>query len=172
MTSTFSRTLPWSGVLGLTAAAGLALAVALGCGKSEAAPPRGTTVAAPTPGVAAAKAETDNYVVEVKPMGDYKAGAEAKFEVTLVAKGGYHTNAQYPYKFKTTDPPPPDVTYPKPILQRADGTFEEKSGSFKVPFTAAKAGKLKVGGTFHLSVCSEANCMMDKVPLELDVDVK
>jgi DsbC/DsbD-like thiol-disulfide interchange protein len=64
------------------------------------------------------------------------------------------------------------VTYPKPILQRADGTFEEKKGSFKVPFTAAKAGPVTIAGTLSLSVCSDANCIMDKVPLEVAVDVK
>ena len=64
------------------------------------------------------------------------------------------------------------MTFPKPILQRADGSFEEKKGYFKVPFTAAKAGKVTLGGTLYLSVCSDANCIMDKVPLEVAVDVK
>ena len=29
-----------------------------------------------------------------------------------------------------------------------------------------------VGGTLHLSVCSAANCIVDKVPLEITVEVK
>ena len=70
------------------------------------------------------------------------------------------------------DPAPDGVTFPKPVLQRADGSFEEKKGYFKVPFTAAKAGKVTIGGTLYLSVCSDANCIMDKVPLEVAVDVK
>jgi hypothetical protein len=37
---------------------------------------------------------------------------------------------------------------------------------------AAKAGKYTIAGTFYLSVCSEANCIMDKAPLEVSVDVK
>ena len=39
------------------------------------------------------------------------------------------------------------MTFPKPILKRADGDFEEKRGSFKVPFIAAKPGKVTIAGT-------------------------
>jgi hypothetical protein len=42
----------------------------------------------------------------------------------------------------------------------------------QIPFVAAQAGRSTVAGTFHLSVCSEANCIIDKVALELPVDVK
>jgi hypothetical protein len=118
------------------------------------------------------KAESDNYIAEMKAGGGYKAGAEGAVEVTLTPKGSYHTNAQYPYKFKVADPPADGVSYPKPVLARADGNFEEKRGSFKVPFVVAKAGKATVGGTLFLSVCSDANCIMDKVALEVPVDVK
>lgn len=147
-----------------------AFALASGCGRSEAAPSRGAS--AETNIAAGARSETDNYIAEIKATGAYKAGAEGTVEVTLVPKGGYHTNAQYPYKFKLADPAPEGLKFPKPILQRADGTFEEKKGSFKVPFVAAKAGKATISGTFSLSVCSDANCIMDKVPLEVAVDVK
>ncbi|SRR5258706_9216308 len=122
--------------------------------------------------VAASKAETESYVVEITASDGYKAGAEGKVKVTLVAKGTYHINGQYPYKFKTTAPPPDGVSYPKPILTRPDGTFEPTRAAFQIPFVAAKAGKATVGGVFHLSVCTDANCIMDKVPLEIGVDVK
>lgn len=171
MTSTFPRKLPRPGVLGLTAAAGLAVAVSLGCGRSEAAPPRGaaTTTSAT---VGATKVESETFVVEIKAAGPYTAGKEGVVEITLETKGAYHTNAQYPYKFKTPEPPPEGVTYPKPVLARGDGSFDEKKGSFKLPFVVAKAGKAKVGGKFSLSVCSEANCIMDKVDLEVEVEAK
>jgi hypothetical protein len=172
MKTTWFRTLNWPGALVATTSAALAFAVALGCGKSEAAPPRGESTHASSAVAGSPKAETDNYIAEIKASGDYKAGTEGTVEITLVPKGAYHTNAQYPYKFKVTDPPPDGVTFPKLSLVRADGTFEEKKGSFKLPFTAAKAGKVAIAGTFFLSVCSEANCVMDKVALEVSVDVK
>lgn len=171
--NTSRRPFVLSGALSLLTLSGLAFALALGCGKSEAAPaPTRSAGAEATSVGAGAKAETENYVVEIKGDGAYKAGAEGTVTVTLVTKGDYHINKQYPYKFKATDPAPEGVTFSKPVLQRGDGTFEEKTGSFKVPFTAAKAGRATVGGTFYLSVCSDANCVMDKVPLELAVDVK
>lgn len=144
---------------------------ASGCSRSEAAPARKASPES-TQGVATAKSETENYIAEIKTTGSYKAGAEGTVEVTLTPKGGYHTNAQYPYKFKLNDPAPEGVSYPKPILQRADGSFEEKKGSFKVPFTAAKAGNVTIAGVLSLSVCSDANCIMDKVPLDVAVEVK
>jgi hypothetical protein len=160
-----------SGCRPLLVAGGMAVAVgAVGCGKSEAATARpGSTE---TPAVGGARADTESYAVEIKAGGPYKAGAEGMVEVTLTPKGGYHTNDQYPYKFKAADPPPDGVTFPKPVLQRADGSFEKARGSFRVPFVAAKAGKFTIGGTLSLSVCSDANCIMDKVPLDVPVDVK
>src|SRR5262245_46094673 len=102
-------------VLGLLT---LVAAAAAGCSKSEAAtrPSHREGV----PDIGGPKAETENYAVEIKATGDCKAGAECAVEVTLLPKAGYHTNEQYPYKFKTADPPAEGVTYPKAILQRAD----------------------------------------------------
>lgn len=160
-----------SGTLCLVTFGVLAFAVSSGCGKSEAAPSRGASPEA-APIAAGAKSETETFVAEIKGTGSYAAGSEGTVEVTLSPKGGYHINAQYPYKFKLNDPAPDGVSYPKPVLQRADGTFDEKRGMFKVPFKASKAGKVTIGGTFSLSVCSDANCIMDKVALEVAVDVK
>ena len=161
-----------SGSFSLVALMGLAFALAAGCSKSEAAPARGGSAHESTAITGGPKSETDNYIAEMKASGDYKAGAEGMVEVTFATKGDYHINKQYPYKFKATDPAPDGLKFPKPILQRADGSFEEKKGSFKVPFVVSKAGKATVSGILSLSVCSDANCIMDKVPLELAVDVK
>ena len=161
-----------SGSFSLVALMGLAFALAAGCSKSEAAPARGSATHEGTAVTAGPKAETENYTAEMKAVGDYKVGAEGLVEVTFATKGAYHINEQYPYKFKATDPAPEGLKFPKPILQRADGSFDKKAGSFKVPFVVSKAGKATVSGVLSLSVCSDANCIMDKVPLELAVDVK
>jgi hypothetical protein len=118
-----------------------------------------------------AKTETENYVAEIVADGAYKAGAEGTVSVVLTTKNGHHTNAQYPYKFKL-DAAPDGVTFPKPILQRADGTFDETKGQFKVPFTATKPGKVTISGTLFLSVCNDAHCIIEKEPLQVPVDVK
>jgi hypothetical protein len=172
MTSKLFRSTTWPTALGLVAASTLALGVTFGCSKSEAAPPRGATVAAAKAVTANAKAETEQYVAEIKGAGPYKAGAEGTVEVHVASKGAYHINDKYPFKFKLVDPAPDGVTFPKPILKREDGTFTAADGTFKVPFTVAKAGKQTITGTLSLSVCSDANCVMDKVELAVDVDVK
>ena len=133
----------------------------------SAVPDRGHDRGGPT----ASKADAANYTAEIAAAGTYKSGTEGTVQVTIVAKGEYHMNPQYPYKFKA-NAPGDGLTYPKPTLQRADGKFEEKRGTFHIPFVAAKAGKTTVGGTLNLSVCSAANCVVDKVPLELVVEVK
>jgi hypothetical protein len=170
-TRSASRKNTLSGGICLFVLTGAAFAIASGCSKSEAATKPGVTHESASV-AAGAKSETETYVAEIKAHGPYKAGAEGTVEVVLATKGAYHTNAQYPYKFKVADPAPEGVKYPKPLLKRADGAFEEKKASFKVPFSAAKPGKYKVGGKLSLSVCSEANCIMDRVDLETEVEVK
>jgi hypothetical protein len=146
-----------------------------GCSKSEAAPLLRSSRASSTESagiLAGARSDNEKYTAEIQANGAYKAGAEGVVDVVLTPKGGYHINAQYPYKFKVADPAPEGVTFPKAVLARADGSFEEKKGSFRVPFVATKAGKVAVGGTLYLSVCSDANCIIEKEPLEVAVDVK
>ncbi len=144
----------------------LALAVTLGCGRSEAAS-NARAVAAPSAG---AHAEADAYTADIAPAGACVHGADCSVVVTLTAKPGYHINAQYPYKFKLADAPS-GVSYVKPVIQRADGTFDEKKGSLPVPFKAANPGKVTIVGTLSLSVCSDATCVIEKPELSVDVNV-
>jgi hypothetical protein len=127
---------------------------------------------ASTPAVAAStKLETDNYLVEITAAGPFKVGAEGLAKVTLTTKGAYHVNPQYPYRFKA-GAPPSGLSYPKPVLQRADGQFEERRAVFSLPFVTDKAGHFNVGGTFHMSVCSAASCLVDKPALDVVVTVE
>jgi len=117
------------------------------------------------------RAETDTYIAEMKPAGSYAVGQLGTVDVTFTPRGGYHISAGLPYKFKAGDPPD-GVTYPKTALSSADFDTSDGKGHFKFPFVAAHAGRFTVGGTFSFSLCSEANCVMDKVDLEVPVDVK
>ena len=119
----------------------------------------------------AAKFENDNYVVEMTAAGPFKIGVEGTAKVTLTTKGAYHINPKYPYRFKTAAPPN-GLAYPKPVLQRDDGRFEEKQAVFNVAFVASQAGQFEVGGAFHMSVCSAENCLVDKPSLAVAVRVK
>jgi len=120
---------------------------------------------------AAAKLETADYLVEITAAGPFEVGMEGRAKVTLTTKGAYHINSQYPYRFKAAAPPP-GLSYPKPVLQRADGQFEEKRAVFNLAFVASQAGKFNVGGTFHMSVCSSGSCLVEKAPLDVTVSVQ
>lgn len=160
-------------VLGMSAVA-LGGAVLLGaCSKSsEAAPDQRASkdIVAPA-GPSASQVDNENYTARLSQSGPCKKGQACVLEVSLSTKGEYHINDKYPYKFKTQDPPPDGVKYPKPVVGRDDGSFEQKKATLKVPFITDNASA-KVGGTFSLSVCSEANCLMDKANLELPAKVE
>jgi len=157
------------GSICLVALTGLSFAVASGCSKSEAAPAPAKD--APAQVGAASKFDKDQYVVEMKTAA-CSVGKECKVEIALAAKGEFHVNDKYPIKFKAADPAADGVKFTKALVKREDGKFEEKKGSLPVAFTVEKAGKVKVGGTFSFSVCSDANCVMDKVDLEVEVEAK
>lgn len=148
---------------------GLSFAVASGCSNSEAAPAPAKD--APAQVGAAAKFDKDQYLVEMKSAA-CTVGKECKAEILLSAKGEFHVNDKYPIKFKAADPAPEGLTFTKALVKREDGKFEEKKGSLPVAFTLAKAGKTKVAGTFSFSVCSDANCVMEKLDLEVEVEAK
>jgi hypothetical protein len=166
---------PRSGRLAALLAATACLA-GFACNKSEAAPAKGSAAETapdtrPAP-PAGPRIDTDHYTVEMKLLGDCASTKECSAEITLSTKGDYKVNDQYPHKFKAADPPPEGVTFPKPLLRKEDGSFEKKRGSFKLPFVVARAGKAKIGGVLSLSVCSEQSCLMEKQPVEIDIDVK
>lgn len=152
----------------------LAFVVLSGHGQSQAATQPANTKSQDSSSIAAgqSKVDADAYTIEMKASGSYKAGSEGVTEITIVPKGDYHINDKFPIKFKATDPAPEGVKYTKAVLRREDGTFEEKKGLLKVPFTAARSGKATVSGVLSISVCSDKNCLMEKIELALDVDVK
>jgi hypothetical protein len=127
----------------------------------------------PAPAAPAASPTLDNanYHAALRPSAGCKHGETCSVEVFLETKGEYHINDKYPYKFKVDEPAPPGLKFPKPVVGKDEATVEEKKLSLKVPFVAESAGDKRVAGVFSLSVCSAANCLMDKQPLEVTVKV-
>jgi hypothetical protein len=147
-----------------------------GCSKvSEASAGATSALASPASsavGPAGASYENANYKAALKPLGGCKKEQPCAVEVVVEAKGDYHINEKYPYRFKTEDPAPQGLKYPKPVVGKEDGTMEEHKVTLKVPFIAGASGDAKIAGTLSLSVCSAANCLMDKQPLEALVKVE
>jgi hypothetical protein len=163
-----------AGLVGLGAVGALFL---FGCSKVSEAKDRGAPGAAPVVQELAAVAagpttDNANYRVAIRPVGTCKKGETCAIEVALEAKGEYHINEQYPYKFKVDEAASAGVKFPKPVVGKDDAVVEEKKLVLKIPFIADTAGDKKLAGTLSLSVCSAANCLMDKQPLEVIVKVQ
>jgi hypothetical protein len=124
------------------------------------------------PSVARPSFDNANYRAEIKADGPCKKDATCSAQVLVEAKGEYHINDKYPYRFKLDDPPAEGIKYPKPVVGKEDGTMDERKVVLKVPFVSESSGAKKVAGTLSLSVCSAANCLMDKQPLEVTVKVE
>jgi hypothetical protein len=173
---------PWSSPARAIALWSIGLA-AVGCGKvSEAAPSAGNAQAAPAspnvatnaavqPAVGSASFDNANYSAKIASAGPCKKDQTCAAEIVVQAKGEYHINDKYPYRFKLEDPPPAGLTYPKPVIGKEDGTMDEHRVTLKVAFVPSSTGDKKVAGTLSLSVCSAANCLMDKQQLDLTVKV-
>ncbi len=120
---------------------------------------------------ASSAAKAGAWKVDVAPSGACKAGTECKAELKLVTEGEYHINKEYPYKVnlpESTDA----LKISKSVLKRADGVFDEHKAVFIIAVTPAKAGKQKLPVKFSMSACSAKDCLMEKVDLEVDIDVK
>jgi hypothetical protein len=116
--------------------------------------------------------ENANYRAELVSAGPCKKDSTCTAEVRVEAKGEYHINDKYPYRFKLEDPPPQGIKYPKPVVGKEDGTMDERKVVLRVPFVSESTGEKKVAGTLSFSVCSAANCLMDKQTLALTVKVE
>ena len=149
---------------------GLLIALLSSSGASAVGPGRPNADDAQRMQATSTKVEAESYLVEISAGSPSRAGVAGSVRVSLTAKAGFHINDQYPYRIKTS-PPADGLSYPKPVLARADGQFEEKTAVFQLPFVAHRAGQFSVGGVLHLSVCSPTSCIVQKAPLTLTVTV-
>ncbi|MCU0690906.1 MAG: hypothetical protein MUF54_05840 [Polyangiaceae bacterium] len=151
--------------------AALLLVFAVGCSKRDTGTDLGTIASQATSASPSVSHETANYKVWLETKGPYQPGEPGVVNVVLEAKNPYHINKQYPYKFAVNESAG-GLTYPKKTVPRSDGIYTDTRAEIPVPFVAERAGEMNVGGVFSLSVCTEANCLMDKRPLEVAVSVK
>lgn len=162
-----------SGLLATGAMLGLLLLG--GCSKvSEAAASEAQPQPA-SPSAATAQAtnavDKPNFSVRLSFDGACKKGETCTALVTVDAKGGFHINDKYPYRFNVAEAPQ-GVSYPKPVVRGDDVTFTETKAVLRVPFVAENAGEAKVGGTLSFSVCSDEKCLIEKQALEATAKVE
>jgi hypothetical protein len=112
----------------------------------------------------------DQYDVSISaPAAKAKERAVAK--VSVVPKGAFHVNTEYPVKLKIN--PPDGVTLEKDTLRGPDAKRFEKAGlDFEVAFTADGSGKKSFSGELKFAVCTDTECKPTTEKVSFDVDVK
>jgi hypothetical protein len=158
-----------------------AVAWTAGCNKAET-PAGAATAAASSAPVASALAAApgaagctghavcaDNYFIDAVAPEECAVGALCNVVFKLVATGNYHVNEEYPYRFKAADAP--GVLFAgsdpagKNVFSKPAGDWrklDEKGGAMTVKFTVADKSPKTIGGTFKLSVCSPAACLLEQ----------
>jgi hypothetical protein len=157
--------------------AGALVALVAGCNKTE--PAAGAASSAPansvmvaTPGAAGCTGHAvcaDDFFIDALAPDDCAVGAVCSVQFKLVATGNFHVNDEYPYKFRATDAP--GVAFVgtdasgKNVFSKPAGDWrkvDEKGGAMTVKFTPADKGSKTIAGTFKLSVCSAATCLLEQ----------
>ena len=118
--------------------------------------------------VLGAAQNNDAYGTWLQSSGRYVAGKPARVQAVVVAKGDFKCNEKYPFKFKL-DAPPAGVSYPETTVRGI--SYGKKRSTLTIAFTAAKAGKTTISGTFYVSVCDPSKCKIGKEKLSVTVDV-
>jgi len=123
----------------------------------------------PVAAVAAPELHEDTYDLVLRPMGTYSAGKPGSAEIEVSAKGGYHCNDNYPYKFKVAESP--GVTFAAPVFTKDALKLETGKATMKVDFTPASKGEKTLEGAFSFSLCSADRCLVEKRDLSLKIAV-
>jgi hypothetical protein len=141
---------------------------------ASSAPAPAKTSDLPPTTISTAKAHTDgkHYALDARAPGSVSVGGTGELEIVLLAKDGYHINDEFPYKLRTEVEPAGTVTFEKAEYTRTQGSYTKTEARFKAKFAGAKTGDAKIGGVIALSVCTQKECVTDKVQLEVPITVR
>ncbi|HTV20691.1 MAG TPA: hypothetical protein VMG12_18535 [Polyangiaceae bacterium] len=128
--------------------------------------PAGKAAGEPVKGAVVSDEGFSTWLQATSPV---TAGGPATVEAVLVAKTGYHCNAEYPHKFKL-GAAPAGLTYPEATVKGMQVTPERSV--LRIPVVAQSPGKATVAGTLQFSVCNDERCLVEKRELSLNLDVK
>jgi hypothetical protein len=93
-------------------------------------------------------------------------GSPCAIRIDLSALGPFHVNREYPFRFE------PDPAFDARALPETPiAVKDDRTASYRVGFQPARAGALRVAGTFKLSVCTDEECRIENEPIAVDVQV-
>ena len=152
---------------GLLSAAAI-LAVVTGCSRDNVA----HAATSQEPVVAQVQEEPSAYEVKTELKGECKAGAECVAVITVSAKGEYHVNKDYPFKFTATAPGVEFHGASGNVFTAGDFERKEKSGVMTIKFKPSAKGKVTITGPYKICICTEKICQPTTHSISFDVDVK
>lgn len=133
--------------------------------------PAPTPEAPPPPPVESPKQTGQAFSVWLQSSGKYTAGQQGAVEAVVMPKGEFHCNQEYPYKFVTSSLSS-GVTFPKSTYRAEGLSISPTRTVMRIPFVPQSAGEARVGGTFHFSVCTDQQCVVEKRDVFVTVKVQ
>jgi len=134
-------------------------------------PPAPVPEAPPPPPVESPKQTGQAFSVWLQSSGKYTAGQQGAVEAVVMPKGEFHCNQEYPYKFVTSSLST-GVTFPKSTYRAEGLSLSPTRAVMRIPFVPQSAGEARVGGTFHFSVCTDQQCVVEKRDVFVTVKVQ
>ncbi len=120
----------------------------------------------------------DDFFVDMAPVGGCAVGDTCSVVLTLAARGDYHINDEYPYKFKAEDAPGVEFLGAgeggKNVFSKSGMNWTktgEKTGTMTVTFKPLAGGGKAIAGLFKFSVCSPQNCELEQQTIKAAVSV-
>ena len=111
-----------------------------------------------------------SFDLSIQPVGTYQVGQKSTAKIVLEAKGVYKVNQEYPYKFKLE--PDAGLEFPQDVVKKDAVKLEKKRATMTVALTPKTAGKHRLAGKFHFSICTDEKCLIEKRDLALELEVK
>jgi hypothetical protein len=150
-----------------------ALAIVAGCkqapGEAPSAVASEVTLNAAAPNPVSPSVEEAAYSVSLATQGELKVGQAARAELVLRPKPPFHTNGEYPYKFKLD--PNADLGLATETVTKEGANVTAELAVFPVVFTPKAAGNHTLSGLFAFSVCKDDQCLVERKQLALAVQV-
>ncbi|MBM4364191.1 MAG: hypothetical protein FJ104_16045 [Deltaproteobacteria bacterium] len=140
------------------------------CDRSPAAPVDPAPAAPPSAAPPGPRIEDAAFRIELRATAPLRQGVAGGAEIVIEPRGEYHSNAEYPYKFRPSRSP--GVAYASAQFSGAAVTVTPARTTLRVELTPATKGPATLGGQLSFSVCSDARCLVEKRELALPVEVE
>lgn len=159
-----------STILAGVAGAVTVLAIATGCSRDNVAQ------AAPPADQAPAQVQDDAqpFAIETATVGECKAGSECTATIKITAKGDYHVNDTYPFRF--TAGANPGVEFHGSggnVFSGGDFARQGKTvGVMTLKFKPKDKGNLAITGAYKVCICTDKICQPTTTNVTVNVVVK